>query len=127
MERAIEVWDGIVTVVKFWMRLLKAKQPNSDNKCYTRLKDAITDPLIKTKFKLFATVAKSLSSFLVTFQTDLFLAKSIEEIMRNYASPFLLKETLSNQICVYVFQKLTSRILRNKSVRLILNLMLVLS
>ena len=121
------MWDGIVTVVKFWMRLLKAKQPNSDNKCYTRLKDAITEPVIKTKFKFFATVAKSLSSFLVTFQTDLFLAKSIEEIMRNYASPFLLKETLSNQICVYVFQKSTSRILRNKSVPLILNLMLVLS
>ena len=99
-ERAIEVWDDIVTIVKFWMSLPKSKQPSSDNKSYTRLKDPITDPLIKTKFKCFAAVAKSLNSFLVTFQNNNpmvpFLAQSIKEIIRNYASSFLLKETLSN-------------------------------
>ena len=49
-EKAIEVWDDIVTVVKFRVSLPKSKQPNSDNKSYTRLKEAITDPLIKAKF-----------------------------------------------------------------------------
>ena len=99
-ERAIEVWDNIVTVVKFWMSLPKSKQSSSYNKSYTRLKWAITDPLIKTKFKFFAAVAMSLDSFLMIFQTDntivLFLAQSIEEITLNYASSFLLKETLSS-------------------------------
>ena len=45
-------------------------------------------------------VAKSLNIFLMTFQADIpmvtFLAQSIEEIIRNYASSFLLKEILSN-------------------------------
>ena len=87
----MEVWDDIVTVVKFWMSLPKFKQPSSDNKSYTRLKEAITDPLIKTKFN---------SSFSVTFQMDNlmvpFIAKSIEEMIRNYASSFLFRETLTN-------------------------------
>ena len=60
----------------------------------------ITHSLIKSKFKYFAEVAKSISSFLVTFQTDnpvvLILAQSVGEIISNYASSFLLKDTLSN-------------------------------
>lgn len=60
----------------------------------------ITHSLIKSKFKYFAEVAKSISSFLVTFQTDnpvvLLLAQSVVEIISNYASSFLLKDTLSN-------------------------------
>ena len=100
VERAIEVWDDIVTVVKFWMSDPKSKQPSLDSKSYTQLKEAITDPLIKTKCKFFAAVAKSLNSFLVRFQIEnpmvLILVKSMKEIIRNYASSFLLKETLSN-------------------------------
>ena len=70
VERAIEVWNDIVTFVKFWMNLSKSKQPSSDNKSYTRLKQVIADPLIWTKFKFFAAVAKILNNFLVTFETD---------------------------------------------------------
>ena len=54
----------------------------------------ITHSLIKSKFKYFAEVAKSISSFLVTFQTDnpvvLLLAQSVEEIISNYASNLCL-------------------------------------
>ena len=78
------MWDDIVTVVKFWMSLPKSKQPSSDNKSYTWLQEAITDSLIKMKFKFFAAVANNLTSFLVTFQTDNpivpFLAQSIEKL-----------------------------------------------
>ena len=55
-ERAIEVWDDIVIDVKFWMSLPKSKQPSSDNKSYTQLKKAITDLLIKMKFKFFCSI-----------------------------------------------------------------------
>ena len=91
-ERAIEVWDDIVIDVKFWMSLPKSKQPSSDSKSYTQLKKAITDLLIKMKFKFFAAFAKSLNSFFVTCQIDNlmvpFLAQSVAEIIHNYALSF---------------------------------------
>ena len=82
------------------MGLPKSKQPNSENKSFARLKSAISDPLMKTKFKFFASTGQALNScFLVKFQTNNpmvpFLAQSLEEIIRLFGSAFLLKETLS--------------------------------
>ena len=89
----------MVIVVNYWMGLPKAKQPREGNKSYSRLKTAISDPFLKTKFKFFAATTKFLNSFLVKFQTNNpivpFLAQAIEEIMRLFGSSFLLKETLS--------------------------------
>ena len=81
------------------MGVPKAKQPKEGSKSYSRLKTAIRDPLMKTKFKFFTATAKILNNFLVKFQTNKpmvpFLAQAIEEIMRLFGSSFLLKETLS--------------------------------
>ena len=99
-ERAIEVWEDIVTVVKYWMSLPKNKQPHKDNKSFPRLVSAITDPLMICKFKFFAATAKILNKFLLKFQTDKpmvpFLAHALDEIIRNFCTSFLLKETLDN-------------------------------
>lgn len=63
-----------------------------------KLKTAISDQLMKTKFKFFVATAKILNSFLVKFQTNNpmipFLAQAIEEIMGLFGSSFLLKERL---------------------------------
>ena len=81
-ERAIDVWEDVKEVTKFWMGLPKAKQPREDNKSYQRLKAAKTDPLIPVKLKFFADVADELNKFLIPFQTDKpmvpFLAQSLK-------------------------------------------------
>ena len=96
-ERAIDVWDDLV-IVNYWMGLPKVKQPKEGSRSYSRLKTAISDPLVKTKFKFFAVTAKILNSFLVKFQTNdpmlPFLAQAIEEIMRLFGSSFWLKDAL---------------------------------
>ena len=50
-ERTIDVWEDIVTVVKYWMPLPKNKQPLKDSKSFPRLVSAITDSLMICKFK----------------------------------------------------------------------------
>ena len=100
LRRELSKSGMILSPLKFWTSLPNSKNPSSDNKRYTRLKEAITEPLTKKKVKFFAAVAKSLNSFFVEFHTDNlmgpFLAQSIEEIIGSYASLFLLKQTLSN-------------------------------
>ena len=91
-ERAIDVWDDMVIIVNYWMGLPKAKQPKQGNKSYSRLKTAVSDPLMKTKFKFFAAIAKILNRFLVMFETNNpmvpFLAQAIEEIMGLFGLSF---------------------------------------
>lgn len=99
-DRAIDIWDDIVLVVNHWSELNKSQQPSPENKSYPRLKAAKSDPLLKTKLKFFGSIADTLNSFLVKFQTNNpmvpFLAESLEEIIRSFGSCFLLKETLTN-------------------------------
>ena len=97
-ERVIDVWENVVETVKYWIRLQKSKQPRDSKKSYQRLKSAITDPLIPVKLKLFAKAADELNKFLVLYQTDNpmvpFIAQSLEEIIRQFASTFILSEKL---------------------------------
>lgn len=99
-ERAIDIWDDIVIVVNHWNGLPKSQQISAENKSYPRLKAAKSDPLLKIKMKFFASLADTLNGFLVKFQTNNpmvpFLAQSLEEIIRSFASCFILKETLTN-------------------------------
>ena len=99
-EKAIEVWEDIDTVAKYWKFLPKNKEPHKDNKSFPRLVSAITDPLMICKFKFFAATAKILNKFLLKFQTDKpmtpFLAHALDEIIRNFRTSFLLKATLDN-------------------------------
>ena len=91
--------DDMIIVVNYWMGLPNAKQRKEGNKSYSRWETAISDPLMKTKLRFFATTAKILNNFLVKFQTNNpmlpFLKQTIEEIMRLFGSSFFLKETLS--------------------------------
>ena len=109
-ERAIEeVWEYIVTVVKYWMSLPKNKQPHKDNKSFPPLISAITDPLMICKFEFFAATAKILNKFLLKFQTDKpmvpFLAHTLDEVIRKFCTSFLLKETLDNaKTCRLLFK-----------------------
>ena len=97
-ERVVEVWEDIVTVVL--LSLPKSNQPHKDNKSFPRLVSAITDPLMICKFKFFAATAKTLNKFLLNFQTDKpmvpFLDHALDEIIRNFCTSFLLKQTLDN-------------------------------
>ena len=108
-ERAIEVWEDVVTVVKCWMSLPKNTQPHKDNKSFPRLVSAITDPLMICKFKFFAATAKILKKFLLKLQTDKpmvpFLAHALEKIVRNFCTSFLLKETLDNAKTCHLLSK----------------------
>lgn len=97
-DRAIDIWDDVAIVVNYWNGLKKSQQPSPENKSYPRLKEAKLDPFLKIKFKFFGSVADTLNSFLVKFQTNNpmvpFLTQSLEEIIRSFASCFILKEVL---------------------------------
>ena len=97
-ERALEVWENIVETVNHWVHLPKKQQPNENNKSYERLKVFVKDPLIPVKLKFFAKLANDLNAFLVLFQTDKpmvpFLGQSIEDLIRKFASMFVLADTL---------------------------------
>ena len=95
-ERAIEVWENMVKTVNHWMQLPKSSQPKEDNKSYQRLKSSINDPLVPVKF--FVRIADELSKFLVLYQTEKpmvpFLANSLEDMIRSFASTFLIPDKL---------------------------------
>ena len=98
VERAIDVWENVVKTLKYWMGLQKSKQPKDSNKSYQRLKSTITDPLILVKLKFFAKTVNELNKFLLLYQTDNpmvpFIAQSLVEIIRQFASTFILLEKL---------------------------------
>lgn len=106
------------------MGLPKAKQQKEDNKSYPRWKTAISDPLMKTKFRFFATTAKILNNFLVKFQTNNvmlpFLTQTIEEIMRLFGSSFFLKELLNKANTCLHLSKLNSMIILYISIQVML-------
>ena len=62
------------------------------------MKSGITDLLIPVKLKFFAKTADELNKFLLLYQTDNpmvpFIAQSLEEIIRQFASTFILSEKL---------------------------------
>ena len=116
--------DDMIIVVNYWMGLPKAKQQKKGNKSYPRWKTAISDPLMKTKFRFFATTAKILNNFLVKFQTNNlmlpFLTQTIEEIMRLFGSSFFLKELLNKANTCLHLSKLNSMIILYISIQVML-------
>ena len=97
-ERAIEVWENMVKTVNHWMQLPKSSQPKEDNKSCQRLKSSINDPLVPVKLKFFVRIADELNKFLVLYQTEKpmvpFLANSLEDMIRSFASTFLIADKL---------------------------------
>ena len=92
------MWENMVKTVNHWMQLPKSSQPKEDNKRYQRLKSSINDPLVAVKLKFFVRIADELNKFLVLYQTEKpmvpFLANSLEDMIRCFASTFLIADKL---------------------------------
>ena len=92
------MWENMVKTVNHWMQLPKSSQPKEDNKSYQRLKSSINDPLVPVKLKFFVQIADELNKFLVLYQTGKpmvpSLANSLEDMMRSFASTFLIADKL---------------------------------
>ena len=105
-ERAIEIWDNICAMHKFWENLPKSKRPAS--KSYLNVHDAITDKMILPKLHFFATVANLMKPFLTLYQTEnpmvpfLYddIHSLIREIMSWFIKPCILQKTkLGSDLC----------------------------
>ena len=81
-ERADEVWDSIVKVIKHWEGLSQLQRPK--NKSYETLVKHYTDPLMPAKFRFFEYIASVFEPYLTIFQTDAsmipFMYEQLKEI-----------------------------------------------
>ena len=68
------MWPKVMTIIDYWKKLLRSKEPGSGkpvaNVSYDHLCAALNDPLIHLKKQKFCEVAEKLTNFLVVFQTD---------------------------------------------------------
>ena len=68
-DRAIHVWDNVVTVVDHYETLTVSKRPQN-NKSYETLVCHKNDIVMKVKFCIFRDLAHRFNVYLVKFQTD---------------------------------------------------------
>ena len=99
LHRAVEVWPAFNTFVKHLMKLPKAKQlAKGEWKSFLVLKKAVDDPLIQAKMKFLELLSSKLNEFLRGFQTDqprtLFLAETLETLLRSFMNIFILSVML---------------------------------
>ena len=59
---AIQIWDHVGKIVKYWSKLPKSKQPSA--KCYSTIEDTVDGKLTVAKFHFFTSVATQLRPFL---------------------------------------------------------------
>ena len=93
----------MMEIVKYWKTLPKSKQPGQgkpgQNTSFEHLAISIDDELIPVKLIFFEDIAKLLNSFLRVFQTDrpmaVFLAETLEELLRLLCCKFLSEEVLA--------------------------------
>ena len=101
-RRAQVIWPKIVEVVKYWKTLPKSKQPGQGqpekNKSYQTLLKNHTDPMVLLRLGFFEEVSRKLNKFLRRFQTDApmvpFLVNTIEEVLRDFCSKFILDDVM---------------------------------
>ena len=67
-ERALEIWNSIKNIIKYWEGLSKSKCPSS--KSYEAQVKYHTDVLVLCKLQFFAFIASMFKPFLQIFQTD---------------------------------------------------------
>ena len=93
-QRAIQIWNHVGKIVKYWSKLPKSKHPSA--KCYSTIKDAVDDKLTVAKFHFFASVATQLHPFFESYQTDApvvsFLYDDLEKLMWTIFSWFVKPE-----------------------------------
>ena len=94
--RAESIWGNYVKLTKHWKTLPKSKQ--RDNNSFGTLQEAVDNPLMKAKFKVFEMIARHFNSFLVSYQTDdsmiLLLSNGFTLLYRNLLSLFIRKAVL---------------------------------
>ena len=108
-ERGIEIWDGIVKLIKFILEKTPSSRPK-DNKSYENLVLHHNNPLVKVQLHLFKDVALILNRFLVTFQTDNpmvpFLSMEIAGILRSLMRLFIPKCIMKKVKTTYDIQQM---------------------
>ena len=96
-DRAIHVWDNVVTVDDHYETLTVSKRPQN-NKSYETLVCHKNDIVMKVKFCIFRDLAHRLNVYLVKFQTDApmmpFLADTLGSMMRDIMGFFISKSAL---------------------------------
>ena len=94
-NRAIEIYGGIVELIKLFATKTPSKQPK-DNASYNNLKGHYNNPFIVVYLYLFWDVAAHLNGFLIKFQTDdpivPFLSEKMGGILRWLMDFFIRKE-----------------------------------
>ena len=108
-DRAIIMWNDIVTLIKVFQSKAPSKQPK-DNKFCDNLVKYHLNPLIPVNLHLFRDVATRLNVFLAKLQTGslmvLFLCKEIASILKWAIRFFVQRSTLKKADVPYKFQKL---------------------
>ena len=108
-DRAIIMWNDIVTLIKVFQSKAPSKQPK-DNKFCDNLVKYHLNPLIPVNLHLFRDVATRLNVFLVKLQTSSlmvpFLCEEIASILKWTIRFFVQRSTLKKADMPYKFQKL---------------------
>ena len=94
--RAIEIWDNVCQICRFWKFPLKSKQPSC--KSYQTVLSATKDLLTLAKFHFFAHIANILQSFLTIYQYAKpiapFIHDDLYQLLKDLTSKFMKKEVL---------------------------------
>ena len=102
-KRARNVRAKVVTVVEHRKGLAKSKQPghgkpgnntSCDHRCLSH-----KDILVPLKIQFFEEIARDLTAFLLTFQSDkpmaIFLVGTFDQLQQSFCSKFIRKDVLS--------------------------------
>ena len=109
-DQLIEIWDGIIKVVRYWEKLPKNKQPAS--KSFLKVQEDVNDKFAVAKFQYFSFVDTFFKSLLTKYQISWsmlpYLYGDLMKLVRNVL-----------QLCVKyeVIKKCKKALQRNKSFR----------
>ena len=96
-ERAIEVWEYIVELIKFFLLKPPSQRPK-ENRSFDNLVKYHLNPLVPVQLHLFKDMATILNGFLVNFQTDSpmvpFLSMQVGDILHRLMRFFVPKHVL---------------------------------
>lgn len=97
-ERAIEIWNDICKYVNSVCSGPKSKKPTSSS--FVQVVKAVNDPLTLPKLHVFIKIAKFLSPFLESFQSDKplvpFLAMELYSVLSSLLEPFVVRSVMDS-------------------------------
>ena len=102
------MWPNVLKVLQFWQSLAPSKRQSC--KSYGTLIDMHKDHLIPIKLRFFKSVAAKLKAFLKEFQTDfrccLFLAESLDSLLRGLMKPIVRQAALDEATTPFKLSKI---------------------